>query len=95
MIASVVGDAVGRATLTLPRGDNLGMFALGEVEGEETHSVAINMIDDLLREQNVETLALVKMDIEGSEYNALRGAVKTFEKNPPVAPDRTQRACFT
>src|SRR3982074_3616914 len=37
VIGSAVGDAAGHATLTLPRGDNLGMFTLGEVEGEEAH----------------------------------------------------------
>jgi FkbM family methyltransferase len=83
VIGSAVGDATGHATLTLPRGDNLGMFTLGEVEGEETHLVEINTIDDLLEKQSIQSLDLVKMDIEGSEFRALRGAARTFQKFRP------------
>jgi len=83
VVGAAVGDAVGQATLTLPRGDNLGMFTLGEVEGEETYSVTINTIDDLLEKQGVQSVSLVKMDIEGSEFRALRGAAKTFQKFRP------------
>jgi FkbM family methyltransferase len=83
VIGSAVGDAAGHATLTLPRGDNLGMFTLGEAEGDETHSVEIDTIDNLLERRNIQSVDLIKMDIEGSEFVALRGAARTFQKLRP------------
>jgi len=83
VIGSAVGEAAGRATLTLPRGDNLGMFTLGKADGDETYMVTVDTIDDLLNKQNIQSLDLVKMDIEGSEFKALLGAVRTLEKFRP------------
>jgi FkbM family methyltransferase len=83
VIGTAVGDAVGQAMLTLPRGDNLGMFTLGDVEGEETYLVAIDTMDHLLEHQNIHSIDLIKMDIEGSEFKALRGAARIFEKFRP------------
>ena len=51
LIETAVGDSVGQATLTRPRGSNLGMFTLGPVSGDETHTVAVRPIDDLLEER--------------------------------------------
>jgi FkbM family methyltransferase len=83
IVGSAVGDASGHAMLTLPRGNNLGMFTLGEVEGEEAYRVIISTIDDLLEKQNVQSVDLIKMDIEGSEFKALHGAAKTFQRFRP------------
>lgn len=83
VIPLAVGDAPGSATLSLPRGDNLGMFTLGEVGSDEAYSVEVDTIDSLLEKQDITSLDLVKMDIEGSEFRALRGARATFERFRP------------
>lgn len=84
VIGCAVGDAPGRAVLTRPRGDNLGMFTLGAVEGDEGYDVEISTIDALLDAQGIQSLDLVKMDIEGSEFRALRGAARTLERFRPA-----------
>lgn len=84
LIEMAVGDSVGQATLTLPKGGNPGMFTLGQVDGDEAYGVALRPLDDLLAEQRIHSVALIKMDIEGSEYRALRGAAKTLATYKPA-----------
>lgn len=84
LVEVAVGDSVGEATLALPRGGNLGMFTLGPVNSDEPYSVALRPMDDLLAEQGIHSIDLIKMDIEGSEYRALRGAAKTLARYKPA-----------
>lgn len=79
--AVAVGDKEGAATLTRPRGANFGMFTLGNVDGDESVSVPVQRIDDIVRGQKVD---FVKMDIEGSEYKALLGAQETLKHKPKI-----------
>ena len=48
------------------------------------YDVTVRRIDDLLEESGIHSVDLIKMDIEGSEYHALRGAAKTLTKHRPV-----------
>lgn len=84
VIEAAVGDSVGEATLTLPSGDNLGMFTVGPVSGDKVFRVVLRPIDDLLKERGINSVDLIKMDIEGSEYRALRGAARTLGRCRPV-----------
>ena len=84
VIAVAVGDSTGSAILTRPRGGNLGMFTVGLVDGDETYSVPLRLIDDVLEEQEIESIDLIKIDIEGSEYRALHGAARTLAKYKPT-----------
>ena len=84
LIESAVGDSTGFVTLTRPRGGNLGSFTAGSVEGDEVYSVPLGLIDDLLKGQEISSIDLIKMDIEGSEYRALLGAAQTLTKYKPT-----------
>jgi FkbM family methyltransferase len=85
LISSAVGDVDGAATLTLPAGGNYGMFTLGKVAGRASGEVQIRRIDDILLQQGVRSVDFIKMDIEGSELSALKGAIKTIEQShPPI-----------
>ncbi|MEM3136825.1 MAG: FkbM family methyltransferase [Candidatus Nitrosotenuis sp.] len=46
-----------------------------------TYAVMTTTVDSWLAENNVNTVDFVKMDIEGAEFNALRGMIKTTRKN--------------
>lgn len=78
------GAVDGTARLTLPRNSNLGMFTLGNVVGDDFFDVDVRRIDDLLAKAGVSSLGLIKIDIEGSETNALRGAVQTLARFRPA-----------
>lgn len=81
---TAVGAAAGRATLKRMSGDNLGMFTLGQLDGIDEQLVSVRTIDDVMREEQVSSLDLIKMDIEGSEYGALLGAEKTVRSYRPA-----------
>jgi FkbM family methyltransferase len=83
LIEVAVADSVGEAMLSLPQGDNLGMFTLGAVTGDQSYRVTLRPMDDLLAEHASDSISLIKMDIEGAEYRALLGAAKTLAKHKP------------
>ena len=61
------------------------MFSLGSGGHFDAHIVSLSTIDELLEEQGVHGVDFIKMDIEGSELNALHGARMTLRKyRPPI-----------
>ena len=84
IISSAVGDVEGMTTLTLPEGANHGMFTLGSVAGSVTMRVNAKRIDDILDEQKALSVDFIKMDIEGSELVALKGATQTLKRFRPT-----------
>ena len=60
------------------------MFTLGPTASSEAYSVSLRTLDDVLEEQRVRSVDLIKMDIEGSEYKALCGASKTLARHKPA-----------
>jgi FkbM family methyltransferase len=84
VVETAVGNSRGQATLARSSEDNLGMFSLGSGGDVDAHLVAIRTIDELLEEQGTDGVDLIKMDIEGSEFNALQGAKMTLRKYQPA-----------
>jgi FkbM family methyltransferase len=75
---AAVSDTVGEATLYLPYGDNPGENSIitpNEVSGPvPTVRVSTVTLDAYLSERGVERVDVIKIDIEGAELLALRGA---------------------
>ena len=46
--------------------------------------IELSTIDNFLRDKNEESIDLIKMDIEGFEFNALKGAYHTIKKYRPI-----------
>jgi len=44
----------------------------------------ITTIDNIVKKENIDNISLIKMDIEGYELKALKGAKKTIQKYKPV-----------
>tara|TARA_B100002019_G_scaffold192423_1_gene166430 strand:+ start:7678 stop:8649 length:972 start_codon:yes stop_codon:yes gene_type:complete len=76
-------------------GDKAGDFVLQEVTGnmmaswiseeppdvsKKTYSIKVERLDD----KNLESIKLIKIDVEGFEINVLKGALKSIEKNKPI-----------
>lgn len=75
-----VGDRDGEISLGLPEGGNQGMYGINA--GQPLATVALRRIDDLL--PDLPSLALLKMDIEGAELMALKGAEATLRRHRPA-----------
>lgn len=52
-------------------------------KSESTFTAETVSIDDYVEQNNIEKIDFIKMDIEGSEEEALKGAVKTIKKYKP------------
>lgn len=75
----------GEADFTVNRNSwNQGTFSLsGNSGGSEMQRVLIRVADNLPEIQNLNTLDLIKIDVEGFEYQVLQGLTKTLEKHKP------------
>jgi FkbM family methyltransferase len=88
-----VAESSGSAALTLPKNAHDGMLTLGKVEGTVEDQISLRTIDDIVEEQNVSSIDFIKMDIEGSELSALKGATKTIERvRPPILIELNEQA---
>ena len=83
-----LADFNGQAELTVGEPEHAGQNTLGAFayEGfivERKESVEVRRLDDLLEENAPTRIDVMKLDVEGSELRALRGAVGTVERYRP------------
>ena len=69
-----------RSGVVVRFGDNATGSRIGR---GSTHQVRTLSIDDLVHHQKLDRVDLIKMDIEGSEADALKGAVRTISRFSP------------
>jgi FkbM family methyltransferase len=79
-----LGESAREAVLTRPDGANLGMFTLGAVSGRQEYRVQVRTLDEMLEKEGVTHVDFIKIDIEGSELGALRGASRLIERSRPT-----------
>ena len=79
--AVALGDAVGRVRMTLDAGSRAEqMKNTGARHVVDGGDVPLERIDDW----GLESLGLLKLDIEGSEPRAIRGALETLQRCRPI-----------
>jgi FkbM family methyltransferase len=80
-----LGDSSGDADLfVFDRTTGCNSFRPSQPAGTRAVRVAVRRLDDALAEAAVTRVDLIKMDIEGGELAALRGAERTFAAARPV-----------
>jgi FkbM family methyltransferase len=63
---------------------NQGAFSLNNnIEGSEKQRVFIKVADNLPEIQSLDSLDLIKIDVEGFEFQVLQGLAKTLQKHKP------------
>jgi FkbM family methyltransferase len=70
-----IGDVSGTASLTRRRLDHLGVVM------DIVESVAVRTLDEIVSQHSIESIDLLKIDVEGHELDVLNGAKKTFSEN--------------
>jgi FkbM family methyltransferase len=76
-----IGDREGRAFLSM--NGTSGANSLTRFSSDDTVEVAVTTIDTFCTENSIAP-SLIKIDIEGFEFHALRGAKKTLARHRPA-----------
>lgn len=87
-----LNDRARTATLFLPRTqgrmNNSGAASLYSTDMDNdlqvTEEIELILLDDYVSSHCIDRVDLVKIDIEGAEFNALKGAINTLEKFRPI-----------
>jgi FkbM family methyltransferase len=85
-----LADVKGSATLQVAGEERNALNTLGSefsVKGvEKISSETVNTItlDEFIEEEEIRKVDVLKLDIEGSEFNALKGAMKTIQEHKPA-----------
>lgn len=81
-----VGGSVGKTIFFVSEGqaDNANSL-VNYKEDRPFHGIEIEVttIDAFVKEQGLSKIDFIKIDVEGAEYDALKGAVETFKKFKP------------
>lgn len=75
-----LADRSARARLEHPDDKTIATMAVSD----ETGDMELVALDDVLAEEGIDSVAILKLNIEGSEVLALRGATKTLERTARV-----------
>jgi FkbM family methyltransferase len=89
-VKAALGSSPGEATLSVADGEHAGQNAVGEtisnasvqIVGRET--IRVTTLDALVTELGLERVDYVKLDVEGSELDALAGGSGTIERFRPL-----------
>ena len=76
-----VSDCTGTVALNLAEGDSMPFIT--RTTAKNTITVPTNTLDNLLQNQPLANLTLAKMDIEGAEILALKGAASLLKQQRP------------
>jgi len=79
LINACVGEKEGKLAFSSQQGQGSGVVADDLYGKRNVISIPVKTIDDL----NLEPVSFIKMDIEGEELNALKGAEKTILRDKP------------
>jgi len=79
-----VGDSQGKLKLYYqPNENNLGMVSASYIENSVVHEVEVISIDEYLKTQPLNKIDLIKIDVEGFEYQVLSGMKKALSTYSP------------
>ena len=85
-VSAAVGEISGERELFVSAPDNLGMSSFHQPEnysGKKERVKVVN-IDDWFKTSGLSKIDVIKLDIEGSEFDVLKGMKKVLQKQKPI-----------
>jgi FkbM family methyltransferase len=84
-----LGDRAEERTLKIAIGEHAGQNTLGNfvypgVTEATTQTISLKPLDDVIREQAIDAIDLIKVDVEGAELAFLKGAESTLKTHFPL-----------
>lgn len=80
-----ISSSTGTASIWIPKHNNLGMASL---HPNSTHldeeSVTMITLDNWIKQQNIKTVDIIKIDVEGHELSVLKGGLDTITRMRPI-----------
>lgn len=83
VLNSGLGEKKSNVFLKVDVDDNRGMNRVEKNKSENSVQITLTTMDDFVIENNIKKLDLIKIDVEGYEYNVLKGAQKTITSLRP------------
>jgi FkbM family methyltransferase len=87
-IRKAVADRTGKATLKIAEREHEGQNTLGDfvwkVQACADEEVELVTLDETIAEQSLESVDVVKIDVEGAELRVLQGARRMLEEFRPI-----------
>ena len=80
LVQKPIGDMTGKKLYAVPNGPGT---SVGDLEQEGSIMFETVSIDDFVEQNGIAKVDFIKMDVEGSEAAALRGAVRTIRRHKP------------
>jgi FkbM family methyltransferase len=85
IIRKAVGDEKKKAFINIvPYQLCFGISTLLDVNYGIKEEIEVDTIDNIVKEEKIEKVDFIKMDIEGYERYALKGAIETIKKHKPI-----------
>ena len=88
LVNVAVSDHAGEIELLVASARHAGHNTVGafgyDTQLEKREKVRVERVDDILESASVRRVDVIKMDIEGAEFAALRGATATLERHRPT-----------
>jgi FkbM family methyltransferase len=60
---------------------------------QTNYEVPIDTLDKIIQENNLEKIDLIKVDVEGAEFDVLNGAISTLRKDKPILLIEVHHGC--
>jgi FkbM family methyltransferase len=89
VVPVALGAACGTAGLRLAQGahsghNTLGRFANDGVHAESVEQVTVRALDDVVAEQKLDRIDIIKIDVEGAEANVIAGGKSVLRAMRPL-----------
>jgi len=84
VVSGAISDTVGEIDLRMNHGDTAASIVWGSTDTDKVIRVKTRTIDEIVAGEKLPKVDFIKIDVEGAEMLALRGAVQTLRSFRPI-----------